>query len=147
MDINQDIDEAIAHCIDLNVQLKGSGETIKPDPRALAKWLAELKVLRLRDQRGELAPQEDLLNDSVIETAPALKAPACDQDVFKNGSVVAILDARTVVAEAIVESVRLHKGFSLDWHYAGGRAIFKTLESDLEAVREALESAIPTIMR
>lgn len=46
----------------------------------------------------------------------------CDGDVFKDGSAVCVLNARSKAAEAWVQAVAQESGQRVDWHYSGGRA-------------------------
>lgn len=64
----------------------------------------------------------------------------CDTEIYQHGDFVGILQdvqgAENIEAEVL--KVR-ELGFKVDWHYAAGRGIIKTL-SDVNEVREAFVS-------
>ena len=63
----------------------------------------------------------------------------CDEKIFKKGSSVALLDARSNQAEAWVRKVADRSGQKVDWHYSGGIANVLFL-GDREQVIKAIES-------
>lgn len=67
----------------------------------------------------------------------------CNQEIYEKGAVVAILDARSQVAEAVVKSASESSGIEIDWHYVAGRAVVKTLGDAVKAKR-AIEFAMPS---
>lgn len=52
----------------------------------------------------------------------AAPPPECDQEVFKKGFGICVLDAAMWAAEEWVKKVREKSGQRVDWHYSGGRA-------------------------
>lgn len=72
----------------------------------------------------------------------------CNEEIYKHGSIIAVLDATPIMANAIVMEVKKSKGFVVDWHYVGGRAYFKSLDnSKIEDVKNAILVSIPTSLR
>ena len=66
----------------------------------------------------------------------------CDQDIFKNGSTVAMYSGGMIAMEGLVKEA-CRNGLKMDWHYAGGVAVVLSTD-DTEKCRKALENAIPT---
>jgi hypothetical protein len=69
----------------------------------------------------------------------------CDHEVFKDGSVVFI--THTLSAKMVEEwcrrvRVSLPEGTRLDWHFVGGRAVFKAL-GDIDEAKAALSLLRP----
>lgn len=73
--------------------------------------------------------------------AAAPVPPSCDADIFVGGQVVAVFDCGMLAMEGLIKEANRH-GPAMDWHYAGGRAIVKTL-GRVEDARKALERALP----
>lgn len=48
--------------------------------------------------------------------------PPCDDEIFKNGETVVILDGSSNAVERWVQSVAKQANARVDWHYFGGRA-------------------------
>jgi hypothetical protein len=54
--------------------------------------------------------------------------PSCDNDVFLDGTVVAIRSLDKAAAESYVKRLRQSMpSHFVDWHYVAGRAVFKAL--------------------
>lgn len=53
--------------------------------------------------------------------------PPCDPDLFKNGDVVGIYDAKhgAKAFESIIAQLRSQEGVPVDWNYAAGRAVVR----------------------
>ncbi len=51
----------------------------------------------------------------------------CDQEIYENGTVVAVLDGGSEVIEEACQQASKNCGFKIDWFYFGGRAVVKTL--------------------
>jgi len=51
----------------------------------------------------------------------------CDEDVFKNGQSVCLVDIPKETAENICQSLSAATGVKIDWHYIGGRVHIKAL--------------------
>lgn len=69
----------------------------------------------------------------------------CDEEIYKNGTGVVVLEGRSKVVEAIVQTASMQSGIKMDWHYVAGRAMVKTLGDAAEA-RKAIESVTPRII-
>lgn len=69
----------------------------------------------------------------------------CDNDIFENGSIVAVFDCGMIAMEGLVQEA-CRTGVKIDWHYVGGRAVVKTLGDPLKA-REALKKAMPRLIQ
>jgi hypothetical protein len=68
----------------------------------------------------------------------------CDEDIFKNGHGVCVLDACMHRAETWVQAVAHESGQRVDWHYSGGRANVLYL-GDYKRVAAAVEKLAPTL--
>lgn len=67
----------------------------------------------------------------------------CDNDIYKNGSVVMVVQGGMLAIDGFVaEASRL--GVKMDWHYVGGRAVVKTL-GDVSIARDNLKNSMPRI--
>lgn len=64
--------------------------------------------------------------------------PPCDPNIFRNGSPVFLLDARSAAAEAWVRALAQRTGVRIDWHYSGGIAqvLFLGTEEDRARIIE-----------
>jgi len=51
----------------------------------------------------------------------------CDEDIYNNGTLIAVLDACKYRAEMFSVAVAKDSGQRVDWHYAGGRAYVAAL--------------------
>lgn len=69
-------------------------------------------------------------------------ASSCDDDIRKNGKVVARLSGRTGAIESLVAEANRVTDHKMDWHHFGGRAIVKTL-GDVDEAHKALKNAYP----
>ena len=69
-------------------------------------------------------------------------ASSCDEDIYKNGKVVAMLSGEARAIESLVAEANRVTEHKMDWHYFGGRAIVKTLGDVVEADK-ALRGAYP----
>ena len=49
----------------------------------------------------------------------------CDQEVYDNGSPLAVIDAPKEKAEEICQLATLLSGQEIDWHYFAGRVVIK----------------------
>lgn len=67
--------------------------------------------------------------------------PPCDEELHKNGAVVAVMQGGKLAMEGLVKEAS-RNGLAMDWHYFGGRAVVKTMGNVGEA-RKALQGAIP----
>lgn len=67
----------------------------------------------------------------------------CDPNIFKNGSPVFLLDARSLAAEAWVKDLANKTGLPIDWHYSGGLAQVLFLGSEEDRAR-IIEQAQPS---
>lgn len=74
---------------------------------------------------------------------PDMPTP-CDQEVFKNGLGICILDAARWQAEEWVQKVARKSGQRVDWHYSGGRANVLYL-GDYDRVLAAVEELRPAL--
>jgi hypothetical protein len=64
----------------------------------------------------------------------------CDTEIYKNGEFVGILHDIHGPENIEAEVLKVRQlGFMVDWHYAAGRGIIKTL-SDVNLVRNAFEA-------
>lgn len=73
------------------------------------------------------------------ETIP----PPCSKDVYANGTPVWKTDTiRSFNLEPWVQKIAKLSGQSVDWHFAGGRAIVLAL-GDIDKVRAALVELLP----
>jgi hypothetical protein len=68
----------------------------------------------------------------------------CDQDVFKSGKGICVLDACMVRAEEWVQAVAKESGQKVDWHYSGGRANVLFI-GDYDKVLAAVEKLKPLL--
>ncbi len=68
----------------------------------------------------------------------------CNEEIFKNGQVVAVYSAGMIAMEGLVKEAN-RTGPEMDWHYVAGRAIVKTL-GDVEKARQALAGALPVVI-
>lgn len=69
--------------------------------------------------------------------------PDCDQDIYRNGTVVFVTDSIPSNAmERWVKQVAEASGQPVDWHFVAGRACVKAL-GDLERVKAAVERLMP----
>jgi hypothetical protein len=99
------------------------------------RLLAELGGIDILDALEEL---------KVRRAADAAVPPPCDDKIFHQGQVVAVLDGGAKAVEGVVAEAnrRLSLAGRVDWHYVGGRAVVKTV-GDVEQARKALEQSIP----
>ncbi len=67
----------------------------------------------------------------------------CNPDIFKNGSPVFLLDARSVAAEGWVQDLAKKTGVRMDWHYSGGIAQVLFLGTEADRAR-IIEHAKPS---
>lgn len=51
----------------------------------------------------------------------------CDDDVFKSGRSVCLVDIPKEEAETICQNLSAATGWRIDWHYIGGRVHIKAL--------------------
>ena len=58
--------------------------------------------------------------------------PSCDTDIYKNGKVVMIIAGGSEMIEAAVIEASII-GPTMDWYFAGGRAVVKTLGDTCDA--------------
>ena len=49
----------------------------------------------------------------------------CDDDIFKNGIIVSVLDITKADAEKLCATETEATGIKHDWHYSGGRVVIK----------------------
>lgn len=54
----------------------------------------------------------------------------CNQDVFKNGTVLGIFACTKEVANRLCERLTKETGYAYDWHYVAGRVVIKTLDPE-----------------
>ena len=65
------------------------------------------------------------------------KLPPCNQSIFKDGSLVAVLTGSSASIEEAVIRASESCGFNIDWHRSMGRAVVKTL-GDPSVARSSL---------
>lgn len=72
------------------------------------------------------------------------KPDDCRADIYENGLPVVILSAQTLTAQGICDEMNrlLSDADRVDWHYVGGRAVFKTL-GDVAICRSHFLRAFP----
>lgn len=66
-------------------------------------------------------------------------AEKCDQDVYEHGDVIMITgEATKTEIENLCRAIRpyLKDGIKLDWHYFGGRAVWKILDQSDHKTQE-----------
>jgi len=68
----------------------------------------------------------------------------CDEEVYKNGTLIAVLDACKYRAETFSIAVAKDSGQRVDWHYVGGRACVAAL-GDISAARASADKLTPMI--
>lgn len=57
----------------------------------------------------------------------------CNEQVFKEGSAVAVLDIPKEKAESLCLQLSLNTDYLHDWYYAGGRVVVKAIKhSDIK---------------
>ncbi len=66
----------------------------------------------------------------------------CNEEIYKKGSVVAMLSGCTSVIESIVVQASKDSGIEMDWHYFAVRGIIKTL-GDVKLAASAINSCMP----
>lgn len=82
---------------------------------------------------GDLGIMAGLLSQYLQQHS---KPPPCDQDVYRKGEVVCIAaNVPTAIMERACKDVSHALGQPVDWHYAAGRAVVKTI-GDVERVRK-----------
>ena len=63
--------------------------------------------------------------------------PPCDPDIFKDGVCLGMCDAGLYGGsrgfEELIVAARNESGLRIDWHFAAGRAIVKTLDDPAKA--------------
>lgn len=69
----------------------------------------------------------------------------CDQEIYKNGNVVGWLDGGKLAVQGLVDEANRWAEAKMDWHYAGGRAVVKTLGDPSDALG-ALKCALPRFL-
>lgn len=60
-----------------------------------------------------------------------LKSDCCNREVYERGEIIVVTgEATKYEVESICAAIRpyLREGVTLDWHYAGGRAVWKILD-------------------
>lgn len=67
----------------------------------------------------------------------------CNPDIFKHGSPVFLLDARSLPAENWVQDLAKKTGVRMDWHYSGGIAQVLFLGTEEDRAR-IIEQAKPS---
>lgn len=67
--------------------------------------------------------------------------PNCNEEIFKNGTGVCVLDGSSNVVERWVQAVAKKANAQVDWHYSGGRANVLHLGDDesRQRVLDAIE--------
>ena len=65
----------------------------------------------------------------------------CDDEVFRNGVGLCVLDAGSAAAEEWVRKVAKASGQRVDWHYSGGRANVLVIGDHAAALASARELA------
>lgn len=65
----------------------------------------------------------------------------CNKKIYKEGKTVAVLTGPSRLIEAIVREAS-RTGPEMDWHFAAGRAIVKTL-GDVDTAYKELQAVMP----
>jgi hypothetical protein len=71
----------------------------------------------------------------------------CDPEVYRDGVPVALFDGPPEVMEGVCAYLRTEQVKSVDWYYAGGRAVVKVLPPDEQLARQVLDRPLLTRLR
>lgn len=98
-------------------------------------WLFVTVMKLINDNTG----LKKILKDQIL--AP----PDCDNQIFNEGAVVAIITGgSTHIIELIIKTANENTSEKMDWHFIAGRAVVKTLGNQEEA-RQALNKVMPEL--
>ncbi|MHC8408337.1 hypothetical protein [Pseudomonas sp. TMB3-21] len=73
--------------------------------------------------------------------------PPCDDDVFKNGKSVCLVDISKDAAEDICRNLSAATGCKVDWHYIGGRVHIKALATPVVERQDEQQMACMPVER
>lgn len=86
---------------------------------------------------------QDLAQKLLTINPDTCQAP-CADDCYQSKGILVVSGPRPTVLDAWCEAVREESGEKLDWHYMGGRAVFRS-PGDYQKIAQAIHHLLPAL--